>query len=200
MPAQPYIPGWVRLVVHIDHEGSTMLLPQDYDGGLATITSTELDALCNDWWTTFGTALTGLLTGFYVVRFIEATDRSHEGGATGSYTVSAGGQGTRTGDATPANVANVISWRTGKSGRKNRGRTYLFGMSDIDLTGSYFNTSYLTPMGVFALSLLLYDGPPSLTVHKAVASISQLQMVRATGYVINDVADSQRRRLPGRGN
>jgi len=75
MPPQPYIQDWIRLVVHVDHEGSTMLLPQDYKATGGNYTSSQLNALCQDWWTSFGPTLVGLLTNFYVVRFIEATVR-----------------------------------------------------------------------------------------------------------------------------
>jgi hypothetical protein len=198
--AQPYIPGWIRLAAHIDHEGSSMLLIQDYKTPETNVTGAMLNALCQDWWTTHSPSLVALLTQGYIVRFVEATDRSHAGGATGAYTVSSGGQGTRANDAMPASVANVISWRTGRAGRANRGRTYMFGMADTDAIGSYFISSYLTGLGLFALALLVYDGPPTLFVTKAVASVSQLEMVVATTYIINDVVDSQRKRLPGRGS
>jgi len=195
-----YIPGWIRLTVHIDHEGSQMNLIQDYGTAVVSPTPAQLNALCLDFWTTFSTTLLSLIDDSYVVRFIDAVDLSAPGGSTGSYTISSGGQGTRSGDPMPANVANVISWRTGRSGRSYRGRTYMFGMEDTDAFGSYFVTTYLTTLGLFALALLLYDGGPTLAVYTVVASETLAVLTPKTGYVINDVVDSQRRRLPGRGS
>lgn len=98
-------------------------------------TPASLDGLCellNVWWTaniqTFISA---------DVTFVRSTARdvSTEDGAIVINTTIAGENGASAFAALPGNVAAVISWRTGLSGRTRRGRSYMAGLPVNTRTG-----------------------------------------------------------------
>jgi hypothetical protein len=98
----------------------------------------------------------------------------------------------------PANVTSTISWRTGLAGRKYRGRIYIPPITEAstnadDTIGSTTVTALaaaasdlLTKLATAALELVVFHGETS-TFTKVIT------------FVIENILDSQRRRLPGRG-
>lgn len=199
MPPQPVIPKWVRLVVKLLHESNTMILGWDFQPTASgPYTNTQLGDLAAGIWTAAGTSLLACMTAQWTVTAVEATDRSVVGGAFAAYTPSPN-VGTRTGDALPANCALVISKRTGYSGRVNHGRMYLPGANDGDAAQSIMSNAYMISANLLAAQLLSYGGPVSLPGEWSFPSIKQLAMKTITSTIIDNVLDSQRRRLPGRG-
>jgi len=199
MPPQPVIPNWVRVIVKLAHEGNTMIIGVDWKPNAAgPYTGVQLSDLLVHYWTNFGGALLAGLNASWSVAALEATDRSVVGGAFASY-VPSGAVGTGSGDALPANCALCVSKRTGFSGRRNHGRLYFPGMGDINATGSTATPAYSTVVGNFASILLGLGGPPSLFGKWAIPSVRDLAMKTITSVVIDQIVDSQRRRLPGRG-
>jgi len=107
-------------------------------------------------------------------------------------------------DSVPNNVALCVSWLTGLRGRSFRGRTYIPGISDQSFTGSDVGSSNAAAYaGVFddLLADLFVAG-----MDLVVASYFTGGAPRAAALVtpiievaVNRIADSQRRRLPGRG-
>jgi len=199
MPPQPVIPFWVRCVVKLLHENNTMILGWDWKPSAAgPYTGVQLGDLAAGIWAAAGTSLLGCMTSQWTVQAVECTDRSVVGGAFASY-VPSPNAGTRAPDSTPANVAMVISKRTGFSGRVNHGRMYVPGANDGDVVQSIASNAYMISLNLLAGALLAYTGPSSLLGDWAFPSIKQLAMKTITSTIIDNVVDSQRRRLPGRG-
>lgn len=107
--------------------------------------------------------------------------------------------------AVPNNVAIVVGLKTAQTGRSFRGRNYYAGLLESD-----FAISILSPTRVAALfaSVLLLPGRLNdlAEAELAVASYYNNGAPRVTGVLspvttmtLNSIADSQRRRLPGRG-
>jgi len=197
--AQPYIGGWIRVVFRFAHEGSTILVPLNFKTIGVTPSSATLISLCTDLFNNIWPLLQACMANTYVLTLIEATDRSAPGGAYGSYTPLSGNAGSKGTDALPASVANVVKWTTGFAGRSFRGRTYVPGWVDADATGSSFVNSAITQVQALASALLLYAGSGSQPVDFMVASIKDLALRIVTGFAVDAIVDSQRRRLPGRG-
>src|SRR3954449_11091714 len=66
----------------------------------------------------------------YTLVGLDGTDISTPTGGFGTVTVAGPSNvGTMTGGAVPNNVALAVSWRTGFVGRRNRGRTFIGGLS-----------------------------------------------------------------------
>jgi len=200
MPPQPVIPKWIRTVLHVTHETSAMMFPINfqYTGGASSISESLLSDLNNHVLANLIPGIQALMSNSYVYTNLDSTDRSIVGGAYSNLVLAITG-GITTGDPLPSNCADVISWRTGLSGRSNRGRTYTFGATDAQATGSIWTSGYTTLVGNLAASLVAYVGPLTCPVTTAVASVKDLEMKPITGYIIDSFVDSQRRRLPGRG-
>ena len=200
MAAQPYIDQWVRLVVRLNHEGSIILLPFNYEWrSAARPTATDLQTFCQSFWTSLGARIMSIMATSYSVLLVEATDRFAVGGAYGSFTPLTNLTGVKSTDALPASVADVISWRTGFAGRSYRGRTYLPGWVDGDANGSTFITAATSLASALATDLLNHHGPVGLEADLSVASIKKLLLTHITGFAIDAFVDSQRKRLIGRG-
>ena len=199
MPPQPTITNWIRLVVHVQHENSIMLLIYNFRHNSGTISETSLIELCQSFWATHGGRIAGLMTASYSFILVEATDREVAGGAYGSFVPTTNTIGTKTGDALPSNVALCISYRTGFAGRSRRGRQFMFGFNDGDFVGSNVTGANVLLLGNYAQALISGAIPGTLNVTLCVASIKDLALYPINGYVINSAGDSQRRRLPGRG-
>jgi len=106
--------------------------------------------------------------------------------------------GTNTGTELPANCTIGVSWRTGLAGRKQRGRFYAVGVPEEDVGAG----DAITSAAQAAFSVVAQD----LITRVATAGLRLVIYHRATGLynvittaIIDALLDSQRRRLPGRG-
>jgi len=199
MPPQPYIDQWIRLAVRGVHETNNFIYGFNLRGPVGRPTEAQLIGLCSNFWTNFGAQLAALHGTQFIFTNVEATDRYDTGGAYGNFVPVVNAIGTKATDAVPANVAHVISWNTGLSGRSYQGRTYLTGWTDVDYTQSILSSANITLLSNLAQSLITWAGPIGTAVDFVVASIKLLSLQSINGYTIDNVADSQRRRLPGRG-
>lgn len=164
----------------------------------ATVVFGDLVNIANeavDWWTT--NYSNGLVNDVCLYAVI-ATDMSVEGGMQYTADVSPAVCGTSSAGPHAANVTGTISWRTGRTGRRYRGRTYAVGfgeadVSDVDtMTGSLVSLLASTAVD-WILRCLGANLPP------VVASFTYASAEQILGAVIENVIDSQRRRLPRRG-
>lgn len=154
-----------------------------------------------DWWDTFyklGVSDHVALTQVQVRKYSPTAPLAYD------LPVSPPIAGTRPGVCSPGNVTNTISWRTGLAGRRFRGRVYNPGISEGD-------TSALDELGSVVVNLLstaalqLIGG--ALTTGeigvfhapKDVPSPHDNTITEIISVVLEDILDSQRRRLPGRG-
>lgn len=104
-------------------------------------------------------------------------------------------------DDTPSNVAACVTFYTGYTGRSNRGRVYMGGLDVTDTTGNTLGTAYVVAMisawnafnneladvgAVHVVASFVSEGSPRL--------IGQSRVI--TDYGMNNVVDTQRRRIP----
>lgn len=112
--------------------------------------------------------------------------------------------GTNASAQLPNNVTYAVKWGTQFTGRSFRGRTYHVGVCETQVTGNTLETSYR------AQAIAAYaDLIPRVTAAEAklvVASRISNGIERGIGLVtdiisasVDPTTDSQRRRLPGRG-
>lgn len=106
----------------------------------------------------------------------------------------------------PLNVAFSVKLATGRAGRWYRGRSYRFGHTQLTVVGDRVTATYKTNLDT-ALNALKHSwfvaGYTWSVVSKYVAGAPRtaalVTAITTLGWV-DDVTDSQRRRLPGRGN
>lgn len=109
-------------------------------------------------------------------------------------------------ESVPNNVAFVVKHNTALSGRSGRGRWYVLGIPDSLVTNSHLS---LAQAALYASSFddldtaLVAEGVTPIVLSRVQLSVPLLE---AVGYPItshsftDNVVDSQRRRLPGRGS
>lgn len=126
---------------------------------------------------------------------IVSTDISGAGGNTHTRAINRLGAGSI--DDYPGNVSYVLSKRTGRTGRSKRGRFYL-----IDLPEDFFNGDIINPLVIgqvdsLAAQLLLPRQAGRFIPAVASPTLGTSQEIVSITH--DGVADSQRRRLTGRG-
>lgn len=105
--------------------------------------------------------------------------------------------GTRGNSRLNGSVTHVISKRTGKAGRKYRGRFYTVGPTSVDYTNDLANGAYMTLLGNLGAALLT-----SLTGVPFTPAVASRLLEASNPWLtatIEGLADNQRRRLQGRG-
>lgn len=140
---------------------------------------------------------------FYGIKITDLTTSSSP--VLESYTTEGEQGGVSVGAALPNNVSLVVKWLTGSRGRSYRGRTYIVGIPASGVLNNNATTEFSgvmsTAMG--ALMTVLSERVWSLVVVSYCNAKAWRTVGVATpisGYAIDSVLDSQRRRLPGRGN
>lgn len=121
--------------------------------------------------------------------------------------------GTIVSDALPNNVSLTVSFRTALRGRSFRGRNYVVGIPESAAALSHLGGAYVAGWVVAyetLLSLIDTDGTFDWVVVSKFSGVDVNgdPIPRVAGVttpvtnvvVVDDVVDSQRRRLPGRGN
>jgi len=126
---------------------------------------------------------------------IVATDIATSGGATATRSINRLSAGPV--DDFPGNVSYVLSKRTGTTGRSARGRFYLIYLPEDFFNGDNFNPFYAATVNDLVFQLLQPRVGGRFT--PAVASRTQGISRPITAITSDGVADSQRRRLTGRG-
>jgi hypothetical protein len=162
--------------------------------------------LMNDllvWWTSL---LSNYLSEDISLRELNVTDLSSASGYSVSQaapTPNPTGQVVASG--LPGNVAICVSFRTPNRGRSFRGRNYVAGLAETQVTGNTLDATRVAGI------LGSYQGIPSSIVSSAwdwvVVSRFSGGAPRAAGVatdvtsvvIVDDFVDSQRRRLTGRG-
>lgn len=184
-----------QLVVNVYHVRAS--------GPITTIYLSAIVGAFASWWTD---NMKANFTQSIALTRITARDMSVEGGAIseGLYPLpEAGTVGSPA--AVPNNVAIVASWHTARTGRSYRGRSYYAGLLESDFTLSELSSTRLVALllDVQQLPTILFDVAEA---DLCVASYVNGGVPRPTGVLttitgvtMNAVADSQRRRLPGRG-
>jgi hypothetical protein len=168
------------------------------------VNSTNLTALANifiSWWQ--NSQRQNFSNQMTLVRVL-ATDIRVDNGLTATVPVTVNGSGTIATAPSPNNIAVVMSWRTGFSGRSFRGRTFYAGIANTEVSDNLISTTLAANLLADATTLLndLIAGGHNLVVFSQYADGAP----RVTGVgtpinqaIIDNRIDTQRRRLPGTG-
>ncbi len=163
----------------------------------AAISVSDLDTITNlfaDWWlNTYRLTCKNIIVGERVVATkldpVAPIQDPLARAAPGSYVLGA---------PTSAEVTAAISWRTGLAGRKFRGRFYHFGLptdtfSTLDtMVGAYM--TQLTQIGTTLLADLAAANLKAVIFHRISNTYTPI-----VGLVVDQLVDSMRTRLAGRG-
>lgn len=112
--------------------------------------------------------------------------------------------GQATAEALPNNVTASISFLTALRGRSFRGRNYVIGMTDLHVAGNVISPAFIEEITTAYEELGTYVISNDAE-HVVVSRYADLQprvtgvATAVTGYQMENIVDSQRRRLPKRG-
>jgi len=201
MASGPYIPSWLRIILTTTHEGNTQLLPMDYQfTGISKPSVAQILEALTNLWGLMGAHWAAQHCNSFTATQLVGTDMSAAGRNTATYIPTTNNVGTKAGDALPANCAGVCTWRSGRTGRSFRGRTYFYGFQEQDAVGSFFTVGALSTLSNLAADIKNFsNGSGSLPLVKVIPSRKLLQLTQVQSAFIDNTVDSQRRRLPGRG-
>lgn len=164
-----------------------------------------LNALCEQYADWLNLSLMPLLSNSYSVNQLQATVMKADGAAQATFTPSTPITGDNVSPALPNSVAACATISTGLAGRSYRGRIYVAGLCE-DMVGlSRLNTEAVSDLNASLGDLITAEGfsPFTLGVYSKVSGgVKRAAGVftPATQVALRDnVIDSQRRRLPGRG-
>lgn len=166
-------------------------------------------AIFHTWFTgAFGTNLSSALS----LTAIKGTSLTTDSSAAIEYSTGLPEAGTGPAAGAPGNVAPCISFKTGLRGRSFRGRNYIVGVPQTELTEATLDAGWLAavtgaynalpallePAGATWVVLSRFSGVDPLT-HRPIPRVAGIATPVSDAAFVDNKSDSQRRRLPGRG-
>lgn len=184
-----------------------------YVEGSAPWTATTLNTLASVFATWWETELEPNVPESLTLDRVLARDMTVEAGPSIEYTTGLPASGDQSVEALPNNVTVAIKWTTGLAGRSFRGRTYHLGLADAGVAANALTPTAHTLLTAAYNQLLNDIVTEDPTWSLVVASffhgvdVNHDPIPRASAVltpiltaVVDDIIDSQRRRLPGRGS
>ena len=177
------------------------------------ITAEDLVSLATDLTTWWGDNIQPIVWGGVTLREIVCTDMSSETGAQGSFATETPTVGDLDEPPLPTGTSLAISFRTALRGRSFRGRNYAVGLVKSHTTGPNTFTDAIVTAYQTAYNNLIAVATGAGFTWVVVSRFSGVDaegkpIPRALGVttpvtsvvMTDNIVDSQRRRLPGRGN
>ena len=176
-----------------------------YFQGIADWISTSMELLAlqvESWWLSNVQALVSDQVELQEV-FVTNLDTATSG--TWSQPTTPGTSGARVSPALPNNVSCALSFRTAGRGRSSRGRNYVLGLTEDQVSNNTLLTSeaigYTNAYGVWLTAVIPNSANWvvfSRFTNGAPRVVGLAQQILSVGFADLTI-DSQRRRLPGRG-
>lgn len=108
--------------------------------------------------------------------------------------------GTLTGEVLPAQVAAVISWRTGLVGRSRRGRSYLWPANEASQNLGQWVPTYLSAVAAFGNSAMaIQESVSGADYNLVIWSETLTASFLVSSFIVDEITGTQRRRRPGAG-
>lgn len=171
----------------------------------ANPTPTDLQSITDFLWNWWQDEIQPIQSNFVLLREIYVTDQSDAAGETNTYSPASTTTGANANEPMPNSTTIAISLRTAKRGRSYRGRSYVVGLTRNQVVNSNL-TSAAGTAWVAAYDALISGaaaGGYQLCVCSRFAGGDPRPagvLTPVTDALITDFTiDSQRRRLPGRG-
>lgn len=168
-------------------------------------TVATLGAIAADVFSWWDDHIKPIISANYTLREIYCTDQSSQFGGAYTYTTGLPADGANVQEPLPGNVALCVSLRTFLRGRSNRGRSYIVGLTENQVSGNQVTTASAAAwLAAYDVLVNTFNTPP---YQLAVCSRFSGGLPRAQGVLtpiqdatlVDTFVDSQRRRLPGRG-
>jgi len=199
MPIVP-VPGLIKMQILSTQENTQRVFTAYYQRSITTPPSVgDLNSYASQFWTAVNTLWTNVHAGNWNDDKVLCTDYGEVGGAQGSYVIPQPHPGAQSGTAMPANVAIVTSLLSGFTSRSKRGRIYHGGFLEADAVGSTALSGLIGRVNTAMAPVFTFGNLLSPTLTYSIYSPLGGFSTQVSAYATNNILDSQRRRLPGRG-
>lgn len=165
----------------------------------------ELTAFAAQWVTQWQAGIRASQPTNVSLNTLKVTSLDSESAPGIEYTTGLPLAGTATGTGLPNNVTVAVRYLTALRGRSYRGRSFHIGIRATDVTLNQITTTFQTNLR--AAYILMLNVATTQSYFQGVLSRYAAGVLRAEGQFtditavqVERVIDSQRRRLPGRGN
>jgi len=209
----PFVPAadTVEVEIRMTQDSQQIENTLYFDLGAAPTTGAMVTLMNDifDWWTT---NIAPLVSETVVLREIVVTDLSSSTGPQVSFTPPVEETGSAGGAPYPNSTTFAISFRTNLRGRSFRGRNYVVGLTEDQVTANTVHTvtvnDYIAAYGLILTGALADDGVWSVVSRfsgvdpdtgKPIPRVSAVVTPIRSVVVVDATVDNQRRRLPGRG-
>ncbi len=202
MPFQP-VPDTIRVELIYSWDAQVVENVLHYRSG-ASFGTAGLTSLAENVLSVWNTSLRPLISSAVSLTVIKLTLLESEFAPGIEYVTGLPIPGTASGNVVPANVTVAVRFLTALRGRSYRGRVYQIGMTSTQVSGNEITTAFSTALRNAWIQMIDVGSTPE--THLTVVSRVQGGVLRpqgvatdVTGITIERVLDSQRRRLPKRG-
>ncbi len=172
----------------------------------STVTQADLEGLANALLTWWNTSVRPNTSSDAALQSIVTTDQSNQSAPSFTIQISPVAPGGEPGGTVSNNVAVVVSLRTGFRGRSYRGRVYVPGIRNTHLVDqNHVYDAFAVALAAQYAALSTVEAATT-TTHVIVSRFANKAprataiMTEVTSYVTETTVDSQRRRLPLRGD
>jgi len=180
--------------IHVSHPAS---FPSEADCQAVANTAAA-------WWTG---NVQSIVTNTLALRQIQATSIAEPNGPQATFSAGLPASGASTSPPLPNNVAFCVSLRSGLAGRSARGRWYWQGLTEEQVAGNIVAGGVVLSIVAAMdnlISTLSGGGAQTVIVSYNANGVPRpggpVKFIITDALAVDDVIDSQRRRLPGRGN
>lgn len=207
MPAPPMpeynVPGLMRLEAHFLQNGQHVMNTHWFKSNLNETSPVQMELVANtykNWWTSAYKPYVSSDVTLYEIIVKELAPNGQAILITDGLPVA----GQRNNPALPNSVTLAVHWGTGRVGRSTHGRTYVIGLTE-DMVDKNTCTEAAGIQAQYDALRTTFDNV-SVNVEFSIVSFVSNNAWRTeplvtpiTGVAVESTIDSQRRRLPGRG-
>jgi hypothetical protein len=197
MAPRPNVPTTAELVVRGQRLGNEVINVFHFDT-ITAVTNALLNEILDEFLTTAMEQFLACITSDYSVVEVTCTDISTTLGTQLSGVFVGTPVGTFGGNGLPGNVAFALNWQTPFRGRTTHGRTYMPGLAEGSVTGDVVAADLLDAYDAFGNAMLAM-GTGTGDYAFGITSFKDIATRIVTAYVLENITDSMRRRLTGRG-
>jgi len=197
MAVPPLIANWITITVNGTVDNQRVANVYSYITNTNISTGAQALAMATAFWTWMSTTLKN--TASLSVNFDTVVCTTHYPGVSevsGTYNIPQPSPGNISGDILDTAIAEVMSWKTAFTGRKFKGRTFLFPVGEGSVQGNRFTSAYLVAAAAAASQISSFTGIVTNAVVFAIASRKGLFINYVASWAVDVALEVLKLRLP----
>lgn len=199
MATPVFIPNWLFVRLEMSFNGQQVINTFSYKYAGGAPGAAGLTDFATGWWNAVKTAYQAATSN--QLRFLSVTvrDMGSSSGGQVVYNIPGTVLGNLIADPLPGGATLAVGTRSATVGRYSRGRFFLPPSTEDQQSAGIWANAFMTFITNLTLAIGGYTGPVSLPANIAVASRKKVALYLVTNFVWDNLVDSMRKRLIGRG-